>query len=177
MRMGADALILNFNYFTAAKAYQKFSPHVGKLIVGDMAGITNRHYLDCSGQIVLRRNSGIGGMRSIFQSHEIDLVNNQSTVGRIVLEENSMTATHCLVLKDAVVPEKCVLAAGSVLTKTREVGEPGGLYVGVPARRARELSGFAWWDRDNLVTPVTDFDDGPFVADSLGRAPDQELKT
>ncbi len=167
VRMGEWSFIGRWNQITAAVDYQRYSDSVGMLLLGKLAGLTNRHYLDCSGQIILRPNSGIGGIKSIFQSHEIDIANNETTVGQIVLEKNAMTGTGCIVLKGARVPERSILAAGSVLPKARDhAAMPiSALYGGAPARYIAELKDMAWWDRNVFVTPVTPFDDAAFRAE------------
>lgn len=166
VRMGKKTHIANFNFITAQAAYQEFSDCVGFLIMEEMAGMTNRHYLDCAGQLILRRNSGIGGLRSIFQSHEIDVHTNQTFAGQIILEPNAMTGTGVLVLRGARLPEKSVLAAGSVLTKQRDDAmKPYGLYAGAPAKFVRELKDFAWWDRTESITWPGPFDDATLRAE------------
>jgi acetyltransferase-like isoleucine patch superfamily enzyme len=161
VRIGSNSHLGNFNYVTASPEYQQHSDYVGFFIVEEMSGITSRHYLDCGGQIVLRRNSGIGGLRSIFQSHEIDLMKNETGVGQIILERNSMTGTGVILLKGAVLPEKSVLAAGSILTKAPRDAtlQTNGLYAGAPARYVRELKDFAFWDREVWYTAPKPFDD------------------
>ena len=167
VRMGESSLIGSWNQITAAPEYQRYSDNVGMLLMGQSTIITNRHYLDCSGQVILRPNSGIGGIKSIFQSHEIDIANNETTVGQIVLEKSAMTGTGCIVLKGARVPERSILAAGSILPKARDhAAMPiSGLYGGAPARYIRELKDMAWWDRDVSATAVTPFDDAVFRAE------------
>jgi acetyltransferase-like isoleucine patch superfamily enzyme len=167
VELGPKAFIGNFNQFTAAPDYQLFSPLVGKFIAGELTIVTNRHYFDCSGQIILRPFAGIGGIRSIFQSHEIDLEDNQTKVGRVVLGENAMTCTACTLLKDSHLPDRSVLAAGSILTKSKDGASPptSGLYAGAPARFIREVKEFDWWTRDSYNTPVTAFDDAKFRLD------------
>jgi acetyltransferase-like isoleucine patch superfamily enzyme len=164
VEIGPRSFIGNLNQFSAAPGYQQFSQLVGKLILGESCIITNRHYFDCSGQIIMRPFSGIGGLRSIFQSHEIDLEDNETTVGRIVLGENAMTGTACVLLKDAYLPERSILAAGSLLTKAKQTDNlpARGLYAGVPARFIREVNPMKWWDRQSFNTPPTPFDDRQF---------------
>ena len=136
----------------------------GILSLGHLAAITNRHYLDCSGQIILHDRAGVGGIKSIFQSHEIDLEQNATTVGVIVVGVNAMTGTACTVLKDARLPDRSVLGAGSLLAKTRAGAEmpEQSLYAGVPARAVRHIDDLNWWRRDNYFTPVRGVDDSSF---------------
>lgn len=163
--LGPRCFIGNFNQFTAAPAYQHFSPLVGKLILKDRSAITNRHYFDCSGQIILEPYAGIGGIRSILQSHEIDLTEDRTSPGRIILGENAMTGTGCTLLKDSYLPSRSVLAARSLLVKAKNPEQlpVSTLYGGVPARPLKEVKDLVWWDREDYNTPVTAFDDSKFT--------------
>jgi acetyltransferase-like isoleucine patch superfamily enzyme len=162
--LAPNTILGNLNSFTAAADYQKFSPLVGHLIVGELAIITNRHYFDCSGQVILKRKSAVGGVRSVVQSHEMDLAAYETTVGRVVIGESAMTGSACVILRDATLPDRSVLAAGSTLTKAREGKDmPGNtLYAGAPAKAIRHIEDFAWWERTTYATPVTPFDDAQF---------------
>ena len=160
VELGPMTYIGGFNQFTAAPAYQKVHDWAGALVLGEQAVITNRHYFDASGRIELKPYAGIGGIRSIFQSHEIDLVENRTTVGVVEVGENAMTATKVLLLKGARIPAKSIVAAGSTVTAAREGDElKSGIYAGSPARWRKELPECKWWYRDNYFTPVS-LDDG-----------------
>ena len=167
--LAPKSCIGHLNQFTAAIDYQVFSPLVGRLVLGELAMITNRHYFDCSGQIILKPYAGIGGIRSIFQSHEIDLVDDETTIGRVVIGERAMTCTACVLLRDSYLPERSVLAAGSLLTKSRDddAMPTSGLYGGVPARFIRNVSddNLTRWNRKSYNTSVTWFDDERFRLD------------
>ncbi|WP_448221774.1 acyltransferase [Gordonia iterans] len=155
VELGTKTFIGGFNQFTAAPAYQLIHDWAGVLVLEEQAIITNRHYFDASGRIEMRRYSGIGGIRSIFQSHEIDLVENRTTVGTVELGERAMTATACLVLKGARIPGWSVVAAGSTVTAARGDDElKPGVYAGSPARWRKELPDCKWWHRDGYFTPV-----------------------
>jgi acetyltransferase-like isoleucine patch superfamily enzyme len=167
VELGAGSQIGYFNYFTAAADYQQFSRWVGRLIIGERALVTNRHYFDCSGQIILEPHSLVGGIKSILQSHELDLVDNRTEPGRIVLRRYAVTATGCILLKDSYVPEKSLLAAGSVLLQAKEGVElpTSGLYGGSPARFIKQRDMSDWWDRTDIHTPPLPFDDEKFRLD------------
>lgn len=167
VRIGKNCFIGSWNQITAAAEYQEYSDLVGLLLLEEQSILMNRHYLDCSGQIILRRYSAIGGIRSIFQSHEIDLTEDKTAIGRIILGENAMTGTAVIMLKDSYLPERSVLAAGSIAAKAKEGAElpPSSLYGGIPAKPLRPLEGIAWWHRESrgsYATPVTPFDDEMF---------------
>ena len=155
------------NQFTAAPEYQNYSDRVGMLWMKEQSFIANRHYIDCSGQVILEPYAAVGGMRSIIQSHELDLADNQTTIGRVVLGKKAVSTTACVMLKDSYLPDRSMLAAGSVMVKAKEGSElpKSGLYAGAPARFVKEIKDFAWWDRDSYYTPVTAFDDKKFQLD------------
>ena len=163
IELGPESLINRLNQFTAAPGYQQYSPLVGKLIIGRHACINNRHYFDCSGQVILRPFAVVGGIRSIFQSHELDLADFEARPGRVVLDTNAFTGTACILLKDSYLPERSVLAAGSVLSraKDRDSMPASSLYSGAPARCIREIKKLEFWDRAGHESPVV-FDDEKF---------------
>lgn len=164
VKVGKKCFIGSWNQITAARDYQNFSDRVGMLLMEEQAAITNRHYLDCSGQVILHAYSGIGGIKSIFQSHEIDLAQNKTTVGRVVIGERAMTGTAVIMLKDSHLPDRSVLAAGSIVVKSKPGIElpTDRLYGGVPAKPIRPVEDAAWWHRESYLTPVTPFDDEVF---------------
>jgi acetyltransferase-like isoleucine patch superfamily enzyme len=167
IRMDGHNLIGSWNQFTAAPEYQSYSDRVGMLWMKEHSFVTNRHYVDCSGQVILGAYAAIAGIKSIFQSHELDLVDNKTTIGRVVLADRAVTSTACVMLKDSFLPERSMLAAGAVMVKAKEGSgpPPSGLYGGTPARFIKEIKNFAWWDRDTYDTQVTAFDDRVFQVD------------
>ena len=164
IEIGPKSTIGYFNYFTAAVDYQRYSPLVGKLMIGESGVVTNRHYVDCSGQVILRPFAAVGGVRNIILSHELDYAENTTEPGRVVLGKNSVATAGCILLKDSYLPERSVLAAGSVLPKAKDgVDMPiSALYGGAPARFIREVKEYQWWDRAETYTPSIPFDDEKF---------------
>jgi acetyltransferase-like isoleucine patch superfamily enzyme len=114
---------------------------VGKLIIGKFGAFTNRHYVDCSGQVILRPFAAVAGLRSIILSHELDYAENKTEPGRVVLGSNAVTTVGCILLKDSYLPERSVLAAGSVLPRAKEgVDMPISALYGGPRRVSFESS-------------------------------------
>ncbi|TWS17967.1 hypothetical protein FK529_17940 [Tsukamurella asaccharolytica] len=153
VRIGAGCFLGNLNSVTAHPDFQPDHPWAGRLILDPESGVTSRHYLDCSGEIRIHRMAAIGGVQSILQSHEIDLRRNEPSIGRISIGEYGLTATRALVLKDAHVPPRSVLAAGGVLMRGDTEGKEG-VYAGNPARFVKELRDAKWMSRSELDTPV-----------------------
>lgn len=160
VEMEGNNFIGRMNQFTAAPAYQKFSERAGVLDMAEHSAFTNRHYVDCSGRVELGAYCAIGGTRTIMQTHEIDIVENRTTIGTIVVGERSLTSTACLILKNARIPGFSVVAAGSVVTASgpADEGKPG-LYAGSPAKWRREMPECKWWYREHYMTPVREVTD------------------
>jgi carbonic anhydrase/acetyltransferase-like protein (isoleucine patch superfamily) len=72
------------------------------------------------------------------------IIGNDVTVGhRVVLHactigNSSLIGMGSIVLDDAIIEDHVIVGAGSVITPGKRL-ESGGLYVGSPARRARNL--------------------------------------
>lgn len=164
IRLDGENLIGSWNQITAAADFQNFSDRVGVLWMKEQSFVTNRHYIDCSGQVILEPYAAVGGIKSIIQSHELDVANNENTVGRVVFGEKAVSSTACVMLKDSYLPDRSMLAAGSVMVKAKDGSElaKSGLYAGVPARFVKEIKDFTWWDRECSYTAVTAFDDKKF---------------
>jgi acetyltransferase-like isoleucine patch superfamily enzyme len=169
VELGNRVRIGRYNQISASPEYQKHSDYVGRFIMRDVTLVTNRHYIDCSGQVLIDYHAAVGGMRTIMQSHEFDLAACHATVGRVVIGEFAMTGACCLLLKDCEVPPYSVLAAGTVMARRRDGETKRGLYGGVPARFIRELPELGWWEDDEVVRPVKPFNDDQFRG--AGRCP------
>lgn len=163
--MGNRVRIGRYNQISASPEYQKYSDKVGVFIMRDVTLVTNRHYIDCSGQVIIDYHAAVGGLRTVMQSHEFDLVASHATVGRVVVGEFAMTGACCILLKDCTVPPYSVLAAGTVMGKRRDGEMKRGLYGGVPARFIRELPELGWYQDDEVVRAVKPFSDDHFRLD------------
>jgi acetyltransferase-like isoleucine patch superfamily enzyme len=166
VELGSRVRIGRYNQISAVPAYQQFSDKVGIFIMREISLLTNRHYIDCSGQVILDRHAAVGGLRTIVQSHEFDLETSDATIGKVTVGEYAMTGACCLLLKDSYVPPYSVLAAGTVLSKARDDAElKRGLYGGVPAKFIRELPELGWYEDDDVVRDVKPFNDDAFRLD------------
>jgi acetyltransferase-like isoleucine patch superfamily enzyme len=132
IELGPESNIGNFNQFTAAPDYQRYSPLVGKLIIGKFGVVTNRHYVDCSGQVILRPFAVVGGPASCSRTH--------------ICPERSVLAAGSLLSR----------------AKGRDNMPVSSLYGGTPARCIQEIKELEFWDRACNYTPVVPFDDEKF---------------
>lgn len=123
-----------------------------ELIVEAHAGISSRHLIDCTAQVRIGTFATIGGFRSQFITHSIDLKANRQSAEPIEIGEYCFVGTNCVVLGGSSLPHHSILGAQSLLNK--RLDEPYRLYGGVPAKPIKELSpemeyfrrteGFVW---------------------------------
>jgi len=111
---------------------------ISSLIIGEAASVTNRHLFDCSNRITIGRFTTIGGFRSQFLTHSIDVNSNRQTSQPITIGEYCFTGTGVIVLKGANMGPRCVLGAGSML-RGQYLNEYQ-LLSGAPAKPVRELN-------------------------------------
>lgn len=155
VEMGNRSFIGRLNRIHAQPHYQCLDDRAGILMMGEAAGITNRHSLDCSGRVELRHRSAVGGFRSIISSHDLDIRTNRMRVSTVVLGAYSLTGTRCTVLPGSRIPEKSVVGMGSLVTPALDGNtHRSGVFAGSPARWRRELPDCAWWHRDADHTEI-----------------------
>jgi acetyltransferase-like isoleucine patch superfamily enzyme len=140
--LGPGGRIGNLNWITGLPAndsafFQGETNRVSALIVGEAASITNRHLLDCTNRITIGRFATIGGFRSQFITHGIDIGPNRQSSLPIEIGDYCFTGTGVILLKGAVLGPRCVLGAGSMLRG--QFLEEYKLISGNPAKPIRDL--------------------------------------
>lgn len=103
-----------------------------EFILGVHAHITGQHFIDCTGGVYIGSYTTIAGIRTQILSHGVDIAANRQTAKPTIIGKYCFISTGCILLMGTKLPDKSVLGAGSVLTKSYE--ESFGLYAGVPAR-------------------------------------------
>ncbi len=108
------------------------------LSIGVNASITARHYIDCTDSVTIGDFSVFGGWQSQILTHSLDIKDGRQRSAPVVIGDYCFVGTRTVVLKNSIIPDRSVLAAGSIynLRETR----PLGLYSGVPASRVKELN-------------------------------------
>jgi maltose O-acetyltransferase len=104
--------------------------------------LVNRYFFfDGSSRLTIGRNVHIGSfVRVITGSHDID-PNPLFRCGRhfaapVAIGDGCWIGAGALILPGVSIAPGCVIGAGSVVSKSTE---PDGLYLGIPARRIRDL--------------------------------------
>ena len=137
------ATVGNWNWITGRSTgkptvyFRGESSRRSELFVGAHAAITRAHYLDCTNVITVGRYATVAGTRSTLVTHEIDIERGEQRSQGISIGEFCYVGTGCILLPGAVIPNRCVIAAGCVVRATLK--EECAVYGGVPARWIRPL--------------------------------------
>ncbi|WP_445371850.1 acyltransferase [Methylomonas sp. HW2-6] len=154
LELGSFSSIGNLNWISAFPANsnsEHFKHQVGNrlpdLILGEHAAITNRHLIDCTNRVEIKRFSTFAGFRSTILTHSIDLRSCRQSSEPVSIEEYCFIGSGCILLGGTSIPAKSILAAGSTINKKMDV--PCALYGGTPARFVKNLeeSEFAYFRR------------------------------
>ncbi len=156
LHLGHEAKIGNLNWISAIRVgkdpiFDEYPGRESELVVGDFAGITQRHYLDCSDSIQIERFGLVGGLRSTLLTHHLDIHRGRQGCAPIRIGPYSLVSTNCVLLGGATLPERAVLGARSLLLD--DPGPPLRLYVGSPAAPVKEYpEDLAWFQRTSIRT-------------------------
>jgi maltose O-acetyltransferase len=112
-----------------------------KISLGDHVFVNTGCFYDGLDRVVIGNNVALGPfVRLITGTHEIGPKSRRCTgtvrTGPIMIEEGCWIGAGVTVLPGVTIGSGCVIGAGALV---RESTEPDGLYVGVPARRIRDL--------------------------------------
>ena len=146
--LGAGARIGTFNWiFGMMPSARHFTAErVSALVMEEEAALTSRHIVDCTDRVTLGAFSTVAGFFSQILSHGIDVGTNRQTSAPVVVGRHALVGTRVVLLKGAVVPDRAVVAAGSVFRGAP--GGTGGLWSGVPEVRVKETDeGGAYFTR------------------------------
>jgi acetyltransferase-like isoleucine patch superfamily enzyme len=142
VKMEEKASIGNLNWITGFPLDDKsfFGTEYSRLptlTVERHAAITNRHFIDCTNEVVLGSFSIIGGWYSQILTHSIDFRTSRQCSAPVRIGAYCFVGTGVIILKGGALPDNCVLAAGSVLNAP--VADTYTLYAGVPAKSVKKL--------------------------------------
>ena len=136
------ALIGNLDWITGFPPGP--SPHYAhqperrpELLVGAHAAITHRHLIDCTATVSIGAFTTFAGFQSQILTHSIDIAAGRQTSAPVTIGEYCFIGTNCVLLGGAVLPDRSVLGAKSLLNKAFSEGCQ--LYGGVPARPLQPL--------------------------------------
>lgn len=156
LHLGRESRIGQLNWISAIRTagttiFDAYPDRLPELVIGACAGITQRHYVDCSDSVRLEEFALLGGVRSTVLSHHMNPQTGRQGCAPVLIGRFSMASTNCVLLGGAVLPDHSILGAHSLL-----IDDPGPshrLYVGSPARSVKEYPpDLAWFQRRGLRT-------------------------
>ena len=157
LHLDAHAIIGQLNWITGfPSGHPRHFAHQPErrpeLILEQHAGISSRHFIDCTAQVRIGAFSTLAGFRSQLITHSIDLAAGRQSSEPIEIGQYCFLGTEVVLLGGARLPHHSVLGAKSLLNKKWE--EPYHLYGGVPAKPLKALApdlgyfqrkeGFVW---------------------------------
>jgi acetyltransferase-like isoleucine patch superfamily enzyme len=131
----------SWNWISAHPDFRRLDPKAGTLFLGVCSRIGSRCYVDCSGTVIVRHYSYVGGTNCTLQSHQPDYGTDCQSIGRITVGHHSFVGSRAVMLKGAFLPECSLLAANSTLAHSSTPDGKPGLYAGSPAIWKRETKG------------------------------------
>ena len=135
----------------SAKHFHTETDRDPRLKMEPHAGITARHYLDCSNRIQIGPFSSVAGARSQILTHAIDFKAGRQASAPVMIGRYCFIGTGCVVLRGSRLPDYSILAANSSLARAYD--QPWTIYSGVPAKPAREIErDSAWFHRQRGYT-------------------------
>lgn len=157
LHLGAHAMIGQLNWITGfprgtSRHFAHQPERRAELIVEQHAGISSRHFIDCTARVRIGAFTTLAGFRSQLISHSIDLAAGRQAAEPIDIGEYCFLGTDSVLLGGSSLPHHSVLGAKSLLNKKWDA--PYHLYGGVPAKPLKELpqemeyfrrkEGFVW---------------------------------
>jgi acetyltransferase-like isoleucine patch superfamily enzyme len=108
-----------------------------ELHLGAHAAITHRHLIDCTATVSIGAFTTFAGFQSQILTHSIDLAACRQSSEPVTIGTHCFVGTNCVLLGGAVLPDRSVLGAKSLLNKAFTA--PLTLYGGVPAKPIQTL--------------------------------------
>jgi acetyltransferase-like isoleucine patch superfamily enzyme len=137
VRIGHDAVIGQLNWFTAAPTYLPLGEPHGVLEMAPHSTFVARHYVDCSGGMVLESFALVGGIRSTFLTHQANARTGALESAPIRIGRYSLVNAHNKLVPGSVVPPLSITGIGAVVLPG--LVTPGQVYAGVPAKAVKAV--------------------------------------
>ncbi|MHC1560547.1 acyltransferase [Actinomycetospora sp. C-140] len=134
------ALIGHLNFVNAIRRDKGFFDDVERrleVVLHPHARIMMMHFVDASDLIELHERASLTGYWTQVMTHSYDPATARQGTWPIVIGAWSLVNTRCTLLPGVRIAERCLVAAGAVVTGP--LAEPLTLYGGVPAKALRTV--------------------------------------
>ena len=133
------ALIGSWNWITSIPVNENNDPIHATLALGTQSAITSRHYLDCSGGLVVGDFATVAGVRNVIFTHQIDVSLNRQSRSSVKIGAYALVNSGVQIAPGVILGEGVLIAMGSVLPRKEYSSHR--MYGGNPAVFIREQSG------------------------------------
>ena len=148
-------LVFNGSCDIGSDSYISIGKH-GCLTINNGVSVTSQLVCICQYNITIKSKCLIGWGVKIFDTdfHQVQYeseIDSRPAYGAVVLGENAWVAQGCTIMKNAIIPDNCIVGACSLVNK-EIICEEHTLIAGVPAKpRTKGV----WLDRskDHIVIP------------------------
>jgi acetyltransferase-like isoleucine patch superfamily enzyme len=147
--LGEHATLGQWNWISAAKPLVRDAP-TGQFLIGEHSALTSRHYVDCSGGVVIGAFSTVAGVRSTFITHGINWRSSRQTVRSISIGDHCLVSSNVNLTPGVKLPSNSVVGMGATLSGG---GEPGQLWVQDRARFVKPVAGAYFTRSIGFVDP------------------------
>ena len=147
--LAEGAIIGQFNWFSTATAFIGTTPESATLTLCEGAAVVSRHYVDCSGGVLMERFSLIAGVRSILLTHHASHATGLLECAPIHIGEYALLNAANRMVAGSVLPARSLTGIGAVVLPG--LTEPGRLYAGVPAKDRKPVEDSRLFTRTNAV--------------------------
>jgi acetyltransferase-like isoleucine patch superfamily enzyme len=132
VRLGPYSTVMRFNVLNAIPDHDCTTSPVSVLELGAGSIVVSGHRIDFTDRVTIGHNVIVGGRSSSLWTH------NRQQTAPIVIGDFCYLGSEVRLAPGARLPERCILALGSVLSG--EIAPAGSLVGGVPAKVVRPLS-------------------------------------
>lgn len=141
LRIGENGRLGNLNWVTGLPLTSSFFSDQPErdpsLVINANASVTHRHLIDCTDRVEVGSFTTLGGWGTQILTHSIDVTDSRQRSAPVRIGEYTFIGTRAVFLKGSILPDRSILAAGSVLAHA--FSEPDTLYSGVPAKAIKAL--------------------------------------
>ncbi len=142
VEMEESSFIGRLNWITGfPRGHARYFAHqpdrLPALIMKRHSAFSNRHIIDCTNTVTIGECATIAGFATQILSHSIDVHEGRQSSEPVTIGAHTFVGTNCVILGGAVLPDRCVLGAKSLLNKAWT--ETWTLYAGVPAKPIKPI--------------------------------------
>lgn len=136
IRLGQSAHVGNLNWFSAT-LLNSYRECPSELLMGNESAITNRHYIDLTGRLVMEAESAIWGVRSTVMTHGVEIQSWKQNPRSVKIGSRTVIGSNSIICPGAELPSNCYFGMGSLISGNRF--QPNSLYTAQKSSLRHEI--------------------------------------